>query len=71
MPVAVKSVLSCLQLLLLLAAAINLIEEISVIFECNFVSSFINQVTAECLSPGEELCKQHEVFCPITELGER
>lgn len=45
-----------------LAAAINLAEETGVMFESNFVSSFINQVGAEWLSPGGELCKQHEGF---------
>lgn len=64
-PVAVKSVLSHLQVPLLLAAAINLVEETSVMFESNFISSFINQVIAECLSPREELCKQHGIFAHL------
>lgn len=41
-------------------AAINLVGETSVMFESNFVSSFINQVSAEWLLPGAELCKRHE-----------
>lgn len=64
-PVAVKSVLSHLQVPLLLAAAINLVEETSVVFESNLISSFINQVIAECLSPREELCKQHGIFAHL------
>lgn len=64
-PVAVKSVLSRLQVPLLLAAAINLVEETSVMFESNFISSFIKQVSDECLSPREELCKRHGIFAPL------
>lgn len=50
-----------LQLPLPLAAGINLVEETRVMFGNYFVSSFINQVSAEWLSPGE-LCKGHEGF---------
>lgn len=71
LPVAVKSVLSPPQLSLLPAAAINLVEETSVMFESNFISSFINQVSAECLSPGEGLCKRHGFFALLLNLGER
>lgn len=68
-PVAVKSLLSHLQIPLLPAAAINLAEETGVMFESNFISSFINQVSAECLPPGEELCKRHQVFAPLLNWG--
>lgn len=68
-PVAVKSLLSHLQIPLLPAAAINLVEETGVMFESNFISSFINQVSAECLPPGEELCKRHRVFAPLLNWG--
>lgn len=68
-PVAVKSVLSSPPLSLLLAVAINLVEETSVMFESNFISSFINQVSAECLSPGEELCKRHGFFVLLLNWG--
>lgn len=71
LPVAVKSVLSPPQLSLLPAAAINLVEETSVMSESNFISSFINQVSAECLSPGEGLRKRHGFFALLLNLGER
>lgn len=67
--VAVKSALF-LQLPLLLAAAINLVEATSVMFESNFVSSFIKQVSAEWLSPGGEPCKQHQGFAVLLDCGE-
>jgi len=70
-PVAVKSVLSHPQLPLLLAAAINLVEETSVMFESNFISSFINQVSAKCPSPGEQLCKRHGFFALLLNWGRR
>lgn len=53
-----------LQLPLPLTAGINLVEETRVMFGNYFVSSFINQVSAEWLSPGE-LCKGHEGFAQL------
>lgn len=60
-----------LQLPLPLAAGINLVEETSVMFGNNFVSSFINQVSAEWLSPGGELCKGHEGFAQLLDWGKK